>query len=47
MIEKFSPTTKPDFEKGESYTLEDKDYLLITALNNLASEIQKLRVSNG
>ena len=33
------PTTTPDESKGESYTLEDKDYLLITAINNLADKI--------
>jgi hypothetical protein len=45
MIEKISPTTTPDFNEGERYTLEDKDFLLITALNNLATEIRKLRVN--
>ena len=39
------PTTFPDAEKGESYILEDRDYLLITALNNLANEIMKLRLT--
>lgn len=41
------PTTFPDAEKGEFYTLEDKDFLLINAINNLANEIMKLRLSNG
>jgi len=27
------------------YVLEDKDFLLITAINNLANEIQKMRLS--
>ncbi len=39
------PTTTPDEEKGESYILEDKDFLLITAINNLANEIQKMRMT--
>jgi len=38
-------------EKGNDlpieFTLEDKDFLLITALNNLSNEIQKMRLSNG
>ena len=38
MIE-IKPTTFPDEKKGESYILEDKDYLLITAINNLADKI--------
>ena len=46
MIE-IKPTTFPDEKKGESYTLEDKDFLLINSINNLANEIQKLRISNG
>ena len=41
------PTTTPDVEKGESYTLEDRDFLLITAINNLTTEIFKLRMTNG
>ena len=41
---KIKPTTTPDEEKNESYILEDKDFLLITALNNLANEIQKMRM---
>ena len=46
MIEKISPTTTPDFDDGESYTLEDKDFLLITAINNLTNEITMLRRKN-
>lgn len=41
------PTTTPDEEKDESYILEDKDFLLITTLNNLTNEIRKLRMTNG
>ncbi len=37
------PTTIPDEEKGESYLLEDRDFLLITAINNLAKEIERSR----
>ena len=33
--------------KDEEFDLEDKDFLLITAIDNLANEIQKLRLSNG
>tara|TARA_R100001530_G_scaffold93839_1_gene65108 strand:+ start:1524 stop:1667 length:144 start_codon:yes stop_codon:yes gene_type:complete len=47
MKEKISPTTTPNFEKGESYVLEDKDYLLIKAINNIANEIKKARIQNG
>lgn len=43
MNEEIKPTTLPDFEKGESYILEDKDYLLITAINNLTKEMQMAR----
>lgn len=39
------PTTTPDEEKGENYILEDRDFLLITAINNLANEIQKMRMT--
>ncbi len=40
------PTTIPDEEKGESYILEDKDFLLITAINNLTKELNMSR-KNG
>ena len=33
--------------KEEEYDLEDKDFLLINAIDNLANEIQKMRISNG
>lgn len=46
-MEEIKPTTFPDEEKGESYVLEDKDFLLITSINNLANEIKKLRMQNG
>ncbi len=39
------PSTTPDEEKGESYTLEDRDFLLITAINDLTLEIRRL--ANG
>ncbi len=32
---------------GTDYDLEDRDVALIESLNNLAAEINKLRVSNG
>ena len=41
------PTTTPDVEKGESYVLEDRDFLLITALNNLTEQIRRLVLVNG
>ena len=34
-------------EVEEEADLEDKDYFLITAIDNLANEIQKMRMSNG
>ena len=34
------PTTTPDVEKGESYTLEDRDFLLISAINNLTTQLK-------
>ena len=45
-MEKIAPTTIPA-KKGDPYILEDKDYLLITAINNLANEIKVMRNSNG
>lgn len=36
------PTNPIDEKKGEFYTLEDKDFLLISALRNLAIQIEKL-----
>ena len=42
MQEIIKPTTKPDFEKEESYILEDKDYLLITAIQELTGQIKRL-----
>lgn len=39
-----SPTTTPDEEKGESYILEDKDFLLITSINNLTKELERGRI---
>jgi len=32
--------------KEVEYELEDKDFLLITAIDNLATEIQKARIGN-
>ena len=43
MKEVIKPTTSPDFDKGEAYVLEDKDYLLITAINRLADELNMAR----
>ena len=50
MTDTISPTTKATLdEKGDplpiDFVLEDKDYLLIKALNNLANEIFKMRIS--
>jgi hypothetical protein len=42
-MEKIEPTTTPNEEKGESYKLEDKDYLLIRAIQDLTTSINKLR----
>ena len=36
------PTTTPDEAKGESYTLEDRDFLLITAFQELTTQIRRL-----
>jgi hypothetical protein len=41
-MEKISPTTKLTKEKKE-YVLEDKDYLLIKAIQDLTNSINKLR----
>lgn len=40
---------KSKFEEGEDvvYNLEDKDYLLIKAIQDLTMEIQKARISYG
>ena len=42
-MEKIMPTTTPDEEKDECYTLADKDYLLIRAIQDLTTSINKLR----
>ncbi len=46
MKDVIKPTSKAEKE-GEDveYTLEDKDYLLITAIRNLTNEIQKMRLN--
>jgi len=36
------PTTEKEKEKGESYILEDKDYLLIRAIQELTQQIRRL-----
>lgn len=41
------PTTFPNETKDEFYTLEDKDFLLINAINNLTAELRKGRQTNG
>lgn len=41
------PTTTIDESKDEFYTLEDKDFLLITAINNLTAELNMARKRNG
>ena len=51
MKELIKPTTEApiDEKTGEkeeiTYILEDKDYLLISAIRDLTNEIQKLRLS--
>jgi len=37
------PKTTIDKEKGESYTLEDKDFLLITVIRDLTKELKLMR----
>lgn len=41
-MEKIEPA-----DKKSEYVLENKDYLLIKAIQELAAEIRKLRLSNG
>ena len=45
-MEKIEPISPPVKEE-DPFILENKDYLLITSINNLANEIQKLRLQNG
>jgi len=45
MSENIKPTTKPTEGEETIFTLEDKDYLLIKAIQDLTKEIQKLRIS--
>ena len=52
MKEIIKPTTKPQKDEDGNeipteYTLEDKDFLLITAINDLTNQIKILRVSHG
>jgi len=46
MKELIKPSNIKDPEKGEAYTLEDRDYLLIKAIQELSSEINRLS-NNG
>tara|TARA_Y100000310_G_scaffold344233_1_gene455872 strand:- start:3156 stop:3290 length:135 start_codon:yes stop_codon:yes gene_type:complete len=39
-----NPTNEKDEDKGEAYTLEDKDYLLIQAIRDLTNEIERARL---
>lgn len=39
------PTKTIDEKKGEFYTLEDRDYLLISAIRQLSETIERLRLS--
>ena len=43
-MEKIMPTTIPDEEKDECYTLADKDYLLIRAIQDLTTQLKRLAV---
>ena len=43
-MEDIEPTTIPDKEKGEAYILEDKDYLLIRAIQELTIAMNALRL---
>ena len=45
--ENIKPTTVFEKDEEEMFTLEDKDYLLIKAINNLAHEIKLTRIHNG
>jgi len=40
---KIEPTSKFEKDVEEVYTLEDKDFLLITALNNLTHAIRSMK----
>lgn len=40
-MENISPTSKP--KEKEAYVLEDKDYLLIRAIQELTKTIERLR----
>ena len=42
-MDKIEPTTI--LKEDESYKLEDKDFLLITAIQELTKTIEKLRLS--
>tara|TARA_B100000959_G_C14677041_1_gene498973 strand:+ start:439 stop:579 length:141 start_codon:yes stop_codon:yes gene_type:complete len=42
MKELLKPTNIKDPKKGEEYTLEDKDYLLIRAIQDLTDQIRRL-----
>jgi hypothetical protein len=44
MKELIKPSNIKDPEKGEAYTLEDKDFLLIKAINNLTKELERCRI---
>jgi len=37
-----NPTNEKDEDKGEAYTLEDKDYLLIQAIRDLTKELRRM-----
>ena len=43
-MEKIEPTTIPDEEIGDIYKLEDKDYLLIRAIQDLTTQLKRLAV---
>jgi len=47
IIKPTSVSTKDEkgIDQPIEFILEDKDFLLITAINDLANEIQKLRLS--
>jgi len=44
MIDAIKPTTIFKEDEEEVFTLEDKDFLLITAINNLTEELKKSRL---
>ena len=47
MKENIKPTSTFKEEEEKMYTLDDKDYLLIKAINELTGELKKMRFVYG